>query len=73
MASNGELRDQPLYKAFQPYLQHQGGFLQFPLIEDGIINHYTLKVGLTTNTIYFVTSATEKSIEYVRKKILLLD
>lgn len=73
MASNDELRDQPLYKALQPYLQHQGGFLQFPFIEDGVKNYYTLKVGLTTNTIYFVTPATEKSIEFVRKKILKLD
>ncbi|MFS8541609.1 MAG: hypothetical protein LOD89_05910 [Tissierellales bacterium] len=73
MTANDELRDQPLYKAFQPYLQHQGGFLQFPFVENGVKNYYTLKVGLTTNTIYFVTPATEKSIEFVRKKILKLD
>ena len=73
MASNDELREQPLYKALQPYLQHQGGFLQFPFIEGGVKSYYTLKVGLTTNTIYFVTPSTEKSIKFVREKILNID
>jgi len=73
MAANDELRNQPLYTALQPYLQHQGGFLKFPLAENGVINYYTIKVGLETNTIFFVTPSTEECINYVRNKILLLE
>lgn len=70
MAAENELRSQPLYRVIQPYLQHQGGFIKFPLEENGNLNYYTIKVGLRTNTVYFVTPATEAAIDFVRKKIL---
>lgn len=69
MTANDELRSQPLYSALQPYLQHQGGFLKFPLEENGVLNYYTVKVGLKTNTMYFVTPANEKLIEFVRGQV----
>ncbi|NLM11717.1 MAG: hypothetical protein GX213_13255 [Clostridiaceae bacterium] len=73
MAANDELRNQPLYTVLQPYLQHQGGFVKFPLAEDGVVNYYTIKIGLRTNTIYFVTPSTEECINYIRSKLLLLE
>lgn len=72
MAADNELRSQPLFSMLQPYLQYQGGFLKFPLEEDGIRKYYTIKVGVRTNTIYFVTPSTEECIKYVRDKILSL-
>jgi hypothetical protein len=65
-----DLREQPLYSILQPYLQHQGGFITYPVVESGVTNFYTIKVGLTTNTVYFISPATEKAIEKVRNKIL---
>lgn len=70
MVADNELRSQPLYSIIQPYLQHQGGFIKFPLEEKGVLNYYTVKVGVRTNTLYFVTPATETVINFVRKKVL---
>ncbi len=69
--SGRDLRGLPLYDYLQPYLQHQGGFIQFRHNEDGVTSDYTIRVGLKSNSIYFVTSATENVIRYVRERVLL--
>lgn len=60
----------PLYNTFRPHVQNQGGFIKFNLNEDGIINSYTIKVGINTKSIYFMTQASEAAVKYVREKLL---
>lgn len=60
MSSEDELRGQPLYNAVQPYLQHRGGFVKFPIDDNGVLNYYTIKVGIRTNTVYFGLQQTRK-------------
>ncbi len=68
----GELRLQPLYTLLRPHLQNQGGNIQFPLVDEGVTRYYKIKVGLVTNTVFFVTPASENAIAHVRNKILRL-
>lgn len=51
MGSLRELRGMPLYDCFKPFLQHQGGYITFPFTHAGIQRAYTIRVGLTTNSI----------------------
>lgn len=60
----------PLYNLFRPHVQNQGGFIRFKINEDGIDNEYTVRVGLNTKSVYFMTQATETAIKYVREKII---
>ncbi|OPX85532.1 MAG: hypothetical protein A4E53_03526 [Pelotomaculum sp. PtaB.Bin104] len=60
----------PLYNTFRPHVQNQGGFIRFSIQEDGVINPYTIKVGLNTKSVYFLTQASEAAIKYVRGKLL---
>lgn len=60
----------PLYNSFRPHVQNQGGFIRFSIDEDGIVNTYTIKVGLNTKSVYFLTQASEAAIQYVREKLL---
>lgn len=69
---DGELSLQPLYTLLKPYLQNQGGYIQFPLDENGLTRYYKIKVGLVTNSVYFVTPATENAITHVRNIVLRL-
>jgi hypothetical protein len=71
MGSDRELRGQPLYDFLRPYLQHQTGFIRFSFPENGVLQQYTIRVGLRTNSIFFVSPATENVIKYVREKIIL--
>lgn len=66
-----DLRGLPLYDFLKPHLQHQGGFIQFEFPEDGIVQKYTIRVGLKTNSIYFMTPATENVLAYVRERIIM--
>jgi hypothetical protein len=68
----GELRGLALYDYLRPNLQHQGGYVRFPVVEDGIVKRYTIRVGMQSNSIYFMGHATEDTIAYVRERILQL-
>lgn len=73
MGSNKELRGQPLYDFLRPYLQHQTGFIRFPFKEPetGTVEQYTIRVGTSVNSIYFVKPATENVMNYVRERIVI--
>lgn len=66
----GDLRGQPLYDTLRPYLQHQGGFIKFKFPVNGVDKSFTIRVGLTTDSVYFTTPATEEVIQYVRNNLL---
>lgn len=70
--SERDLRGTPLYDYLRPYLQHQGGFVKFSVDEDGITHSYTIRVGFSTNSIYFVRSnSTESVIKFVRDRVIM--
>ncbi|EPY7701422.1 hypothetical protein [Bacillus paranthracis] len=70
MGSDKELRGQPLYDFLRPYLQHQSGFIRFSYPENGVLQSYTIRVGLKANSIFFVSAANESVINYIRDKII---
>lgn len=67
----GELRGLSLYDSLNPYLQHQGGFIRFKFPDENVEKLYTIRVGLTTKSIYFNTPATEEVIDFVRKSVII--
>jgi len=67
----GDLRKQPLYDYLSPHLQNQGGFIKFNHPIDGVEKSFTIRVGVTTNSVYFTTPSTEEVINYVRERIIL--
>lgn len=71
MGSLRELRGMPLYDCFKPFLQHQGGYITFPFTHAGIQRAYTIRVGLTTNSIYFSTPANEEILRFVRERLFV--
>lgn len=64
-----DLRMQPLYSYLGPVLQHQGGYIVFPVQKEGDAE-YTIRVGIQANTIAFYTPATEAALDRVRTVIL---
>jgi len=66
-----ELRGLSLYDSLNPYLQHQGGFIRFKARDNGVDKLYTIRIGLTTKSIYFTTSATEEVIDFVRRNVII--
>lgn len=65
-----DLRGLPLYDLFRPHLQLQGGYIRFPVTESGVTKEHTIRVGLTTNSIQFMTASTEGVIRYVRERLV---
>lgn len=65
-----DVRTQPLLNALKPHLQYQGGFIKFPVNENGVTEYHTIRIGLQTNSISFRTFATENAIEKVRRALL---
>jgi len=65
------LRGKPLYDFFKPFLQHQGGFIRFPINEGGVEQSYTIRVGFATKSVFFVKPATEHVIKYVRQHVII--
>jgi len=61
----------PLYDTLRPYLQHQGGFIKFNRPVNGVEKSFTIRVGLTSDSIYFTTPATEEVIEFVRNQVII--
>lgn len=68
--NQGDLRGIPLYDYLRPHLQHQGGFIKFTRPVAGIEKSFTVRVGITTNSVYFTTPCNEEVIRYVRDRIL---
>ncbi|GEO26848.1 hypothetical protein AAC03nite_26330 [Alicyclobacillus acidoterrestris] len=66
-----DLRGLPLYDYLKTNLEHQGGYVQFSVNEGGVEHQYTVKIGLKTNSIYFITPATEQAMTYVRERLVL--
>ncbi|MEN6325766.1 MAG: hypothetical protein ABFD18_06130 [Syntrophomonas sp.] len=65
-----DIKYQPLLVALKPYLESLGGFIRFPVNENGIESYHTIRVGLTTKSVSFRTYASEFAIDKVRKVIL---
>lgn len=65
-----DVKFQPLLVALKPHLESLGGFIKFPVNENGIEAYHTIRVGLTTKSVSFRTYATEDAIEKVRGVIL---
>lgn len=63
-------RCSPLYNLFRPHVQNQGGFIRFYITEDCIVNSYTIRVGLNTKSVYFMTPASEAAVRYVRDRLI---
>lgn len=70
LGAAGELRGLVLYDYLKPYLQHQGGYVRFEVMESGNVRRYTVRVGVHSNSIYFMTPATETAIQFVRDRIV---
>lgn len=71
MGAAKELRGHPLYEFLRPRIQHQGGYIQFQIPEDGVMQSYTIRVGIHTKSIQFLTPATENAINHVRQHIIM--
>lgn len=70
-AIDQDLRMLPLYSYLGPVLEHQGGYIVFP-VQGQEDTEYTIRVGVQANTIAFHTPATEAALDRVRAVILQL-
>lgn len=66
-----DLRWAPLYEYLKPYLQQQGAYIRFKISEDGLEQTYTVRIGLTLNSVFFVIPATEAAIKHVRNRVII--
>lgn len=71
MQGNSEIRSLPLYSYLDPYLSHQNGFIKFPFRERNVEDQYTIRVGMTTKSVVFVSHVTESLIDYVRENVII--
>jgi len=69
LGGNNDLRAHALYNYLKPHVQQQGGYIHFAS-ESG--EDCTIRVGVTTNSIQFLTAATEKMVKYVRESVIIL-
>lgn len=65
-----DVRRQPLFSALRDYVAYRQGWIRFPFVVDGIDQEFTIKIGLTTDTVYFITPAPEPVIAFTRNKVL---
>ncbi|NMM52049.1 hypothetical protein [Paenibacillus aquistagni] len=66
-----DLRGTPLYDYLSSSIEHQGCFIQFPVNEDGIFITHTIRVGLQSNSVFFMSQASEAAIDIVRKCVII--
>lgn len=71
VASRSEIRSLPLFNYLEPHLQHQGGFIKFPYSIDGVEDSYTVRIGMNTKSVVFVSQVTEEIIDFVRRSVIL--
>lgn len=69
--SGKDLRCNQLYNYLNEHMQHQGGYIQFACKENHVAQEYTIRVGRTTNSVFFTTPATENAIKYVRENVIM--
>ncbi|MFM9278038.1 hypothetical protein [Paenibacillus jiagnxiensis] len=66
-----DLRGTPLYDYLKTSIEHQGCFIQFPVEEDGVRTTHTIRVGMQSNSIFFMSQASEAAIDFVRKRVIM--
>lgn len=71
VASNNEIRALPLFSYLEPHLQHQGGFIKFPFIIKNVEETFTIRIGMNTNSVVFVSQVTEEIIDFVRQNVII--
>lgn len=71
VASNGEIRSLPLFSYLEPHLQHQGGFIKFPYTIRNVEETFTIRIGINTNSVVFVSQVTEEIIDFVRRNVII--
>lgn len=64
-----DLSNQSLYSILKPYIIHSMGYINFSIPEEPETK-YTIQVGISTKSISFRSSVTEKVIDYIRDKII---
>ncbi|MCQ6277406.1 hypothetical protein JMM81_21295 [Bacillus sp. V3B] len=71
MAGSSEIRSLPLFSYLNPYLQHQGGFIKFPFTIENVEETFTIRIGITTKSVVFVSQVTEDVIDFVRSRVII--
>lgn len=71
MAGSSEIRSLPLFSYLNPYLQHQGGFIKFPFTIENVEGTFTIRIGITTKSVVFVSQVTESVIDFVRSRVII--
>lgn len=71
IAGNTEIRSLPLFNYLNPHLQHQGGFIKFPFKIENVEEDFTVRIGITTKSIVFVSPVTEAVIDFVRDNVII--
>ena len=71
VASSSEIRSLPLFSYLEPHLQHQGGFIRFPFIIRNVEETFTIRIGMNTNSVVFVSQVTEEIIDFVRRNVII--
>lgn len=71
LGSESELRDTPLYKSLSDHLKTKTSYIQFiPNIDGTKSEKFTIRIGLSTNSVVFPINTTEDVIMKVRDAIL---
>jgi hypothetical protein len=71
MAGSSEIRSLPLFNYLNPHLQHQGGFIKFPFDIENVEETFTIRIGITTQSVVIVSQATESVIDFVRENVII--
>ena len=69
LGSNKELRNTPLYKYLKTNLTQTTGFIKIKVTEGNVVNEYTVRVGIQTQSLFFTSDVSENVIGYVRKAL----
>ncbi len=67
-----DLRKSPLYGCLSPYLENQGGYIEFPFLDGSIEKIGEIQVGIASKTINFSKNVTESALTTVRNQIFEL-
>lgn len=71
MAGSSEIRSLPLFSYLNPYLQHQGGFIKFPFVIESVEETFTIRIGINSKSVVFVSQVTEGVIDFVRSRVII--
>lgn len=70
LGSIRELRGLPLYDYLEKYLKKQKGSILFEHSVSGVVEEYSIRIGVKTKTFKFNVSAPENVLQYVRSKLI---